>query len=129
MELKLNIYEKKKVIKTYTAETYDLMFGTVEDLVDLINLDKLETGTDAEIIRLVGNVVIKGMDIIKPLLKDMFDGLTDEDLKKTKVSEIATALVEVVKFSISQMTKGANGKKYVRVIEISPFIKYFLNWK
>lgn len=111
MELKLNIYEKKKVIKTYTAETYDLMFGTVEDLVDLINLDKLETGTDAEIIRLVGNVVIKGMDIIKPLLKEMFDGLTDDELKNTKVSEIATALVEVVKFSISQMTKGANGKK------------------
>lgn len=111
MELKLNIYEKKKIINTYTAETYDLMFGTVEDLVDLINLDQLEKGTDAEIIKLVGNVVIKGMDIIKPLLKDIFDGLTDEDLKHTKVSEIATVLVEVVKFSISQMVQGANGKK------------------
>ena len=51
------------------------------------------------------------MDIIKPLLKEMFEGLTDDELKHTKVSEIATALVEVVKFSISQMTKGANGKK------------------
>lgn len=111
MELKLNIYEKKKIINTYTAETYDLMFGTVEDLVDLINLDQLEKGTDAEIIKLVGNVVIKGMDIIKPLLKDIFDGLTDEDLKHTRVSEIATVLVEVVKFSISQMVQGANGKK------------------
>lgn len=111
MELKLNIYEKKKIINTYTAETYDLMFGTVEDLVNLINLDQLEKGTDAEIIKLVGNVVIKGMDIIKPLLKDIFDGLTDEDLKHTKVSEIATVLVEVVKFSISQMVQGANGKK------------------
>ena len=110
MELKLNIYEKKKVIKTYTAETYDLMFGTVEDLVDLINLDKLETGTDAEIIRLVGNVVIKGMDIIKPLLKEMFEGLTDDELKNAKVSEIATALVEVVKFSVLQIKQGSNGK-------------------
>lgn len=110
MDLKLNIYEKKKVVKTYTAETYDLMFGTVEDLIDLIDLDQLKNGTDAEIIKLVGKVIISGMGIIKPLLKDIFEGLTDEELKNTKVSEISTALVEIVKFSISQITKGTNGK-------------------
>ena len=38
MDLKLNIYEKRKVIKTYTAETYDLMFGTVEDLLDVMDI-------------------------------------------------------------------------------------------
>ena len=110
MDLKLNIYEKKKIVKTYTAETYDLMFGTVEDLIDLIDLDQLKNGTDAEIIKLVGKVIINGMGIIKPLLKDIIEGLTDEELKKTKVSEISTALVEIVKFSISQITKGTNGK-------------------
>ena len=110
MDLKLNIYEKKKIVKTYTAETYDLMFGTVEDLIDLIDLDQLKNGTDAEIIKLVGKVIINGMGIIKPLLKDIFEGLTDEELKKTKVSEISTALVEIVKFSISQITKGTNRK-------------------
>lgn len=110
MDLKLNIYEKKKIVKTYTAETYDLMFGTVEDLIDLIDLDQLKNGTDAEIIKLVGKVIINGMGIIKPLLKDIFEGLTDKELKKTKVSEISTALVEIVKFSISQITKGTNGK-------------------
>lgn len=110
MDLKLNIYEKKKIVKTYTAETYDLMFGTVEDLIDLIDLDQLKNGTDAEIIKLVGKVIINGMGIIKPLLKDIFEGLTDEELKKTKVSEISTALVEIVKFSILQITKGTNGK-------------------
>lgn len=110
MDLKLNIYEKKKIVKTYTAETYELMFGTVEDLIDLIDLDQLKNGTDAEIIKLVGKVIINGMGIIKPLLKDIFEGLTDEELKKTKVSEISTALVEIVKFSISQITKGTNGK-------------------
>lgn len=110
MDLNLNIYEKKKIVKTYTAETYDLMFGTVEDLIDLIDLDQLKNGTDAEIIKLVGKVIINGMGIIKPLLKDIFEGLTDEELKKTKVSEISTALVEIVKFSISQITKGTNGK-------------------
>ena len=40
MDLKLNIYEKRKIVKTYTAETYDLMFGTVEDLLNIIDIDK-----------------------------------------------------------------------------------------
>lgn len=110
MELKLNIYEKRQVVKTYTAETYDLMFGTVEDLLELINIDNLQSGSDVEIIKLVGNAVTKGMGIIKPLLKDIFEGLNDDELKCTKVNEIANILISVVKFSISEMSKGANGK-------------------
>lgn len=110
MDLKLNIYEKKHIVKTYKCESYDLMFGTVEDLINLIDLDKLKTGSDAEIIQLVGNVVMRGIDIFKPLLKDIFDGLTDDELRNTKISEIATVLVEVVKFAITQMSLGASEK-------------------
>lgn len=106
MEMKLNIYEKKKIIKTYTAETYDLLFGTVEDLVDILELDALKTGSDVEVIKLATNVITKGMDIIKPLLKDIFEGLTDDELRNTHVSEIVTVLVEVIKFAINQITKG-----------------------
>ena len=40
--MKLNIYENKKVIKTYEADTYDLMYGTVTDLVKALDLDKLK---------------------------------------------------------------------------------------
>ena len=111
MELKLNIYKKKEIEKTYTTESYDLLFGTVEDFIELVDLDKLEKGTDAEIIKLVGNVIIKGgLEIIKPLIKDIFDGLTDEELRHTKVSEIAIIIVEVVKCAISQMSIGNDGK-------------------
>ena len=106
MEMKLNIYEKKKIIKTYTAETYDLLFGTVEDLVDILELDTLKTGSDVEVIKLATNVITKGMDIIKPLLKDIFEGLPDDELRNTHVSEIVTVLVEVIKFAINQITKG-----------------------
>lgn len=110
MELKLNIYNGRKVEKTYIAETYDLMFGTVEDLLAAIDLDNLKSGSDTEIIKLVGNVVTKSMDVIKPLLKDIFEGLTDNELRKTKVKEIAEVLIEVVKFSIAQIGKGTNAK-------------------
>lgn len=107
--MKLNIYDKKKVVKTYEADTYDLMFGTVEDVADAVKLDELKTGTDVEIIKLVGSFVVSNMGTVKNLLKDIFDGITDEELKKTKVAEIAVVLVDVVKYTIIQLNL-SNGK-------------------
>ena len=108
--MKLNIYNKKQIIKTYEVDTYDLMFGTVEDVANAIDIDSLKTGSDVEIIKMVGKLVMTSMDTVKNLLKDIFDGLTDEELKKTKVSEIATVLVDIVKFTIAQLNLGLNGK-------------------
>lgn len=108
--MKLNIYEKKKIIKTYEVDTYDLMFGTVEDVANAIDIDSLKTGSDVEIIKMVGKLVMTSMGTVKNLLKDIFDGLTDEELKGTKVSEIAAVLVDVVKFTIDQLNLGVNGK-------------------
>lgn len=108
--MKLNIYEKKKIVKTYETDVYDLMFGTVEDIAAAVKLDELKTGSDVEIIKLVGNLVITGMDTIKNLLKDVFEGITDEELKKVKVSEIAVVLIEIVKFTLAQLNLGINSK-------------------
>lgn len=107
----LNIYKKKNIVKTYEADTYDLMFGTIEDVADAINLDALEKGTDVEIIKLVGKLVLTNMNLVKDLLKDIFDGLTDKELKHAKVSEIAVVLIEVVKFTISQLNISFKGDK------------------
>ena len=110
MELKLNIYEKKKIIKTYTAETYDLMFGTVEDLLDVMDIDNIQADNRTELLKAVAKVLAHSMDIVKPLLKDVFEGLTDEELRNTKISEIVDALSNIVTYSINQITKGNNGK-------------------
>lgn len=108
--MELNIYEKKQVVKTYKTDVYDLMFGIVEDVADAIKLDELKTGSDVEIMKMIGKLVLTSMDTIKGLLKDIFDGLTDEELKNVKVSEIATVLVDVVKFTVTQLNLGAKGK-------------------
>lgn len=105
--MKLNIYEKKKVVKTYEADTYDLMFGTVEDIADAVDLDKLKGGTDADLLKTVGKVAITSMDTIRNLLKDIFEGITEEELKNTRISEIAAVLVEVIKFTIGQLNSGS----------------------
>lgn len=108
--MKLNIYEKKKIVKTYEVDTYDLMFGVLEDVADAIKLDELKTGTDAEIIKMAGNLVLNSMETVKDLFKDIFEGITDEELKKCKISEMAIVLVDVVKYTLNQLGKGIGGK-------------------
>ena len=108
--MKLNIYDKKTIVKTYEARTYDLMFGTVEDVANAVDLDKLQTGSDVEIIQLVGNLVLTSMGTVKDLLKDIFDGITDEELRNVKVSEIVVVLIDVVKYTVTQLDKVNDGK-------------------
>jgi len=103
--MKLNIYDKKKIVKTYSVDTYDLMWGVVEDVANAIKLDELKTGNQDEIIKLVANFVVSGRDTVNYLLKDIFDGITDEELRCVRVSEIVTVLVDVVKFTIAQLGK------------------------
>lgn len=105
--MKLNIYDKKKIVKTYEADTYDLMFGTVEDVADAVKIDEMTTGSDAEIIQLVGKLILSSKETVKDLMKDIFDGITDEELRRTKVSEQAAVLVDVVTYTIKQLSINA----------------------
>lgn len=101
--MKLNIYEKKKVIKTYETDTYDLLFGTVEDVANALNLDELKTGSDVEIIKMAMNLVLTSLGTVKDLMKDIFDGITDEELRKATVKEMAQVLVEVAQYTLALM--------------------------
>lgn len=106
--MKLNIYNKREIIKTYTADGYDLMFGTLEDVASAVKLDELETGSDVELIKMVGNLVIHSMDTVKDLLKDIFEGITDEELKHTKINEIVDVFIEVVQYTFRTFGKYAS---------------------
>ena len=110
MDLKLNIYDKKEITKTYTAETYDLMFGTVEDLLDVIDIDNIQASNEAELLKAIAKVLASSMNIVKPLLKEVFDGLTDEELRHTKLKELINVIAEIIAYSINQITKGNDGK-------------------
>ena len=118
-ELKLNIYDGRKISKTYTAEEYDLMTGTVEDIINLIDVegvinlvsDTEEADNDKKtsIKDTIGFVpgliktIKNAFGIVKPLLKDMFEGLTDEEIRHTRIKDIAMLFVNVAMFGMSEM--------------------------
>lgn len=110
MELKLNVYKGKQIEKTYTAETYDLMFGTLEDIINIIDLDAFNNTDNAEFVGAVAKIIVKGFDQFKPLLKDIFPGLTDDELRRVKVSEIVPVVLDVIKYTFTEMMPGTNGK-------------------
>ena len=110
MELKLNIYEKRKIIKTYTAETYDLMLGTVEDLLNVIDIDNIQIDNKTELLKAIAKILANSLDIVKPFLKDVFDGLTDDELRNTKLKEIIDVIANIITYSINQITKGKDEK-------------------
>lgn len=102
--MKLNVYRKREVEKTYEADSYDLTFGTVEDIADAIKLDKLKTGSDKEMLEAIGAFALTSKDTMKDLMKDIFDGITDEELRRTKVKEQIAVIYEVIMFTVQQMS-------------------------
>lgn len=92
--LSLNIYsaeDKNAVEKKYTAESYDLMLGTVEDLMQLIDIDAMTDNIA------ITRIVVKAFNKLKPFIKDIFPGVTDEELNRVKVKELIPMFVQVFK--------------------------------
>ena len=110
--MKLDIYDHKTVVKTYETDEYEVMFGTVEDLINAAKLDTIEKGSDAEIVVAATNLVTTSMGTVKDLLKDIFDGLTDDEIKHTRVSDIVNVIVEVILYAVGQISVfGGNKRK------------------
>lgn len=105
MELKLNIYKNQREIeKTYTAQDYDVMYGTVEDLLDCLDLEALtnSAGTD-DLISAASRLLRARADVINPLLLDIFPDMTEEELRRTKTREVLEVIVNLTGFSLDQL--------------------------
>ena len=118
MEIKLNIYKTrslKEVEKIYSVADFRLSFGACEDVLNAINIDLFEGGLDTlsdeskntEIFK----IVIKALPVFKDILKDVFEGLNDEELKRTDVGEIANAVINILTYSLSTLGKSINKSK------------------
>lgn len=103
MELKLNIYNGKEIEKTYVSNDFMLMTGTCEDILKLVDIDKLSGNLDDENAMEILKIVIKAFNEFSPMMKQIFDGLTDDEYRRTNVVEVAKVVIEVVKYTFSQL--------------------------
>lgn len=102
--LTLNIYGKvkgkRKVVKTYTADSLDISFGIVEDMMEV--LDKVQSNSDENMIL---SAIMKNLKNVKPLLLDVFDGLTEEELKKADTKEVVQVIVNIIVLAIREISR------------------------
>lgn len=91
--MKLNIYKNQtEVEKVYEVEAYDLMYGTVEDIFEV--LDGVEdSADDMQMLK----VIQKNRDKITGLLLDVFgeEGLTEEEMRRIKLKELVPFFVDL----------------------------------
>lgn len=105
MELKLHVYEGKEISKTYTTDTIDFSFGVVEDVLDILDFEKINDKT-----QLVA-MVLKTSKQLKPFLKDMFDGVTDDELRTVKVSNIVEIFKGLYHYAVDELGMVAKESK------------------
>lgn len=81
----------KLILKTnsgeFTAESIDISFGVLEDILEALDFDNLKDS------RQVGIAFLKASKQLKPFLKELFPEATDEDIRSAKSSN----LIEIFK--------------------------------
>jgi hypothetical protein len=117
MELKLNIYKNRlcrEIEKTVTAKDFDLSTGVCEDVLNIINIDMFEGGLQAlseeSKNELVTNIIKNGYPFFVELITEIFE-ITDDEAKRIKIADIAKVVMDIVKYSITQLTGALGGGK------------------
>lgn len=103
MQLTLNVRAADGSAKTYTTDTIDFSFGVVEDVLDALDFESM---TDS---RQVGAMVIKASKQLRPFLKELFEGVTEEELRTVKMSNIIEVFKGLYFYATEEL--GAIGKK------------------
>lgn len=92
--MKLNVYKNQKEIeKTYSIDTYDLMYGTVEDILAIFDdVDDLSDNMK------LFSVIQKNRTKLNDLLFDIFPDMTEADLRKIKLKELVPLFIELFNY-------------------------------
>ena len=115
MELKLDIYTNRlcrNIERTATAEDFELSTGVCEDVLAAINIDMFDGGLDALSLdgksELVIGIIKNGYPVFMELIKEIFN-LTDSEAKRIKVADVARVVMDIVKYSVSNLANAFGG--------------------
>lgn len=101
MKLILQIPKKenaKEIEKTYEAEGFELPFGLVNRVLETLDFEKeMDTMT-------LGLAVLKNAKEIKPLVLNIFEGLTEEELDRVSLPKLVPIIVKIFVETKEQLT-------------------------
>ena len=102
MRLFINVYEKdengKKVIKKQCeAETIDLEFGTIQKLMELVNIENIDS------LPAMLNTISGAWEEITSVLQEAFPDMEKGDWEHVRIKELYPTIRDVLKFSIMEL--------------------------
>lgn len=102
--MKINIWKNQREIeKTYEVDAYDIMYGTVEDILGILDgID--EKSNNMELL----NAVSQNREKLNELLLDVFPEMTPDELKRVKMKELIPLLLELFTFIGKSFQKQKN---------------------
>lgn len=104
--IKLNIRnDKNKIVKTYQTEEVNLKMGTVEDIVEVLSIDKAINANDTAVnlYEVISTVVMNSYAMCKPILQDVFPELTSEELRNVNFKDVINVVIDIIKYSIGDI--------------------------
>lgn len=95
----LKIYDNsgKNVVKSYTASPYDLMFGTVMKLMDLLKIEDMDD--QAEMLK----TLYSAWGEIRTVLAGVFPDATPAEWEHVRVKELLSLILGIAKYAVSEM--------------------------
>ena len=99
MNLVLKIYDKsgKTLEKSYEASTYDLMFGTVMNLMELLKIEDMDN--QAQMLKTIYNA----WGEIRTVLAGVFPEVTEDEWKRVRVKELMPLVLDIAKYAVTEM--------------------------
>lgn len=99
MNLVLKIYDAdgKNIVKTYMSSTYDLMFGTIKRLMELLKIEDMND--QLEMLK----VIYGAWEEIKTVLAGVFPDVQPDEWEHVKVKELLPLILDIAKFSVQEI--------------------------
>ena len=116
MNLKLNIYTYKEnedgsreriIEKTYEANTFDLLWGPIEDILSVVDFTNIHNKDQ------LGQAVLMTMTQIRPILRDVFWGLTEEEVRRVASWEVTEVVFGILSQAVLGMLDNNNVKNLI----------------
>ena len=97
-ELRLVIKDRNsEIIKSVRARSFDIRFGTIDNLMGLLNID--ENTTSFELLKKISTT----WNEVTTLLDDIFPDMTKEDWKLVRINDLIPVVLQVIKYTFTEI--------------------------
>lgn len=90
---------KGKVVKEIEAHTFELSFGTINNLMELLDIN--EESSAFEVLRKVSTAWKE----VTGILNEVFPGVEKDEWKLVKINDLMPLVLQIVKFTFSEIMR------------------------